>query len=90
MAATASCGLEGGAADAVFSDTYAVPKKDWCLEDFEIGRPLGKGQFGMSFQQQLPPLQSPDAFASTSAHMSSTCTRLCLFLHAILASHIYF
>lgn len=22
------------------------PKKDWCLEDFEIGRPLGKGQFG--------------------------------------------
>ena len=24
------------------------PKKDWCLEDFEIGKPLGKGQFGTS------------------------------------------
>jgi len=22
------------------------PKDDWCLEDFEIGRPLGKGKFG--------------------------------------------
>nr|AAI69141.1 aurora kinase A [Xenopus tropicalis] len=31
--------------------TLAVPKeegkkKQWCLEDFEIGRPLGKGKFG--------------------------------------------
>lgn len=23
-----------------------IPKKDWCFEDFEIGRKLGTGRFG--------------------------------------------
>lgn len=27
-------------------NAYTVPKRDWSLEDFDIGRPLGSGKFG--------------------------------------------
>lgn len=27
-------------------DQIVVFRKQWCLDDFEIGRPLGKGKFG--------------------------------------------
>jgi hypothetical protein len=28
------------------SNAYTVPKRDWSLDDFDIGRPLGSGKFG--------------------------------------------
>ncbi|KAH3778797.1 aurora kinase A-A-like isoform X1 [Dreissena polymorpha] len=39
---------EGGAAGAPGGDFQGgqKEKKRWCLEDFEIGKPLGKGKFG--------------------------------------------
>ena len=28
------------------SQIYVEPKKNWCLDDFDIGKPLGHGKFG--------------------------------------------
>jgi hypothetical protein len=70
---------------AMDADSYDIPKelypkKDWCLDDFELGRPLGKGQFGTT------PL--PAAAASCCPAWLAAASRLLTQLAPMQQQHV--